>query len=64
MQALLEQDSWHDFLRAVLQDPLHQYRHVQTSSNLFMEVPTMGLPDRLVKQGSRALSKGKEAQVN
>lgn len=63
MQALLDQDDWHSYLAAVLQDPLQQYKHVQASSNAFMEVSTIGLPDRLIRQGSKALSKGKQAQV-
>ena len=63
MQALLDQDDWHAYLRAVLQHPLQQYKHVQSSSNAFMEVSTIGLPDRLIRQGSKALSKGKQAQV-
>lgn len=64
MQALLDQDDWHTYLRAVLQEPLQQFKHVQTASNAFAEVSSMGLPDRLVRQGSTAASKGKQAQVH
>ena len=64
MQALLDQDDWHTYLRAMLQEPLQQFKHVQTASNAFAEVSSMGLPDRLVRQGSTAASKGKQAQVH
>lgn len=63
MQALLEASKWDTYLTAVLQEPLQHYKHVQTASNAFMEVSTIGLPDRLIRQGSKALSKGKQAQV-
>ena len=64
VQGMLDQSHWHEYLRAVLHEPLQRYGHVQQSSDSFMEVPTMGLPDRLIRQGSKCLSKGKEAQVS
>ena len=63
MQDTLDTKQWHEYLRAVLQEPLGRYSQVQDSSDSFVEVPTMGLPDRLIRQGSKCLSKGKETQV-
>jgi len=63
VQRVLDTGNWHAYLGAVLSEPLKKYRAVQASSDAFVEVPTMGLPDRLVRQGSRSLQKGKEAQV-
>ena len=63
VQGALDKSHWHEYLQAVLREPLQRYGHVQQFSDSFMEVPTMGLPDRLIRQGSKCLSKGKEAQV-
>lgn len=63
VQGTLEAKQWHEYLRAVLQEPLRRYRRVQESSDSFVEVPTMGLPDRLIRRGSKCLSKGKDTQV-
>ncbi len=60
---MLDNANWHEYLTAVLHEPLSKYGHVQASSDAFAEVPTMGLPDRLVRQGERSLSRGKGAQV-
>ena len=63
VQGMLDTKRWHEYLGAVLQEPLRRYSHVQESSDSFVEVPTMGLPDRLIRRGSKCLSKGKETQV-
>lgn len=63
VQSSLDTRQWYEYLRAVLQEPLRRYSHVQQSSDSFVEVPTMGLPDRLIRRGSKCLSKGKDTQV-
>ncbi len=63
VQGVLDKANWHEYLTAVLHEPLSKYGHVQACSDAFAEVPTMGLPDRLVRQGERSLSRGKGAQV-
>lgn len=63
VQSTLNKRQWHEYLHQVLQEPLQRYSLVQQSSDAFMEVPTLGLPDTLIRRGSKCLSKGKETQV-
>ena len=63
VQGVLDSANWHDYLTAVLHESLGKYGQVQGSSDSFAEVSTLGLPDRLVREGQRALSRGKGAQV-
>lgn len=63
VQSTLNKRQWHEYLRAVLQEPLQRYSQVQQSSDSFMEVPSLGLPDRLIRRGSKCLSQGKQTQV-
>ena len=64
VQGALDKDNWHEYISAVLQGPLEKYGQVQAASDAFAEVPMTGLPDRLVREGGKSLSRGRQAQVS